>query len=115
VAAVIGSIFILTGAGMLIDNGSLVQVVINVVCGLLFIRAAVLSAALYRHPAWRLAVEPPNSPRAQLPANELVGNPVPERSSPSSPSPTAALDIPSGAAEPPPEGYLASFAKKRET
>jgi hypothetical protein len=107
VAGIIGIIFILTGTGMLIDGGSITQVIINAFCGVLFIRASLLSAAMYRNTSSRVlseaspTVTPPGisppSPPTPFPPEQPVNQSMQTESTP------------------PPEGYLASLARKRQS
>jgi hypothetical protein len=113
VAAAVGGLFILTGLGMLADNGAMMQVLINAFCGAMFIRAAAHSAAIYRHSSRQSMGEAPEA------------NPIPSHTPMESTAPRSHRSTPQGMLEdggaddvevpqePPPEGYLASLAKKR--
>jgi hypothetical protein len=105
IAGLIGVLFILTGTGMLIDGGDMLQVIINAFCGVLFIRAATHSADLYRKTGPLQRAETFVSPVAPV-----------EHPSTSAINPTlngnAASQDPDSVA--PPEGYLAALAKRRE-
>jgi len=143
VAIAVGGLLILTGVGMWIDGGRGPQPLINVVCGGLFVSSGWRNGqeyfALLRVRVTRALHDPASGPPVrQPPAGQEIGpsdslaarlrrrQSTPEPATPPGPSagPVEAQVSPEPPAkdcvwgtepppEPPPEGYLASFAKKK--
>ncbi len=117
---VIGVLFILTGLGMAIDGGRMDQTIINLVCGGLFISSGVRNWRDFRCFGAMSPLNPAKILDSQC--HQVDRNPqaFPEIRSPKSPSPAQekGRDEDRGAQEsttpitPPPEGFLASLAKK---
>lgn len=116
VALPIGALLILSGVGMLLGGGNMIQTVINGLCGAMFISSGLYTARLYTEArSNRDAMETesvflPRAREARLATSpkelnqryEFDAAPIGEEAGPSA-----------RAEEPPPEGYLAQFARKK--
>lgn len=107
VAVAIGALLVLTGLGMAVDGGAMVQTIINVVCGGMFISSGVRN--------WR-------DYRLLAAASASIHTPMPTAPSPSQGEGRGegqlhrkTIVLPRESGVPialPPEGFLASLAKK---
>jgi len=116
VSGIIGALLILTGIGMLVGGGGLTQPLINVLCGGMFVSAASHNARLYLHrhtertshqPALLVPDDRPQSSKSPPLDDNRAQNPAAIDAEGQQRRDAAAVE------EPPPEGYLASLAKKR--
>jgi len=119
VTVAIGGLLILTGLGMAVDGGAMVQTIINVVCGGMFTSSGVRNWRDYRlFSATRTPNDPATRtrdlgtfdrrPRASPDGHRPFPTPSPgedRREGRTRPEPTKPV-------APPPEGFLASLAKK---
>ena len=119
VTVAIGALLILTGLGMAVDGGAMVQTIINVVCGGMFISSGVRNWRDYRFFAATKTSNDPALPTRNLGDVDRRPHASPDvRRKP--PSPSAGEGRGEGRAPresttpiaPPPEGFLASLAKK---
>ena len=119
VTVAIGTLFIITGLGMAVDGGAMGQTIINVVCGGMFISTGVRN---WKDSRVISATRIPKNPA--LPTRDHGDFDRSPRASPvirrKPPSPSQGEDRNEGRAQresttpiaPPPEGFLASLAKK---
>ncbi len=109
ITVAIGALLILTGIGMVVDGGGMIQTAINVVCGGMFISSGVRNWRDYR-----LLCATPASPASTIPIPSSSSSWGESRSEGVSRReqivPRRETIEPSA---PPPEGFLASLAKKR--
>jgi hypothetical protein len=119
VTVAIGALLILTGLGMAVDGGAMVQTVINVVCGGMFSSSGVRNWRDYRSFIATKTSNHPAIPTRDLDDFDRPPHPSPDvRRKPPSPLPGEGRGEGRAPREsttpiaPPPEGFLASLAKK---
>lgn len=119
VTVAIGALLILTGLGMALDGGAMVQTIINVVCGGMFISSGVRNWRDYRLFSATKTSNDPAIPPRDLGDFKRCPHASPDvRRKPLSPSPGEGRGEGRAQREsttpiaPPPEGFLASLAKK---
>ncbi len=114
VTVAIGVLLILSGLGMAVDGGAMVQTIINVVCGGMFISSGVRNWRDYRLLATMSASIPTPIPTAPSPSQrEGGGEGKLHRKTIVLQREKIGLPRESGVPiAPPPEGFLASLAKK---
>jgi hypothetical protein len=120
VSGLVGVLLIVTGLGMAIDGGGLVQPIINFVCGYMFFSSGVRNGrAYFRLTERRGEHDARNEPAKSIQATErsdrvpVVGHPQvirEENKVPEKAIENTADD--SATSPPPPGGFLASFANK---
>ncbi len=106
VSGVVGAVLILTGVGMVADDGDLLQTIVNVGCGALFLSAAKHHGREYlsiRAATQETPVANVTDPRS------LQGPPAPVAVAPPAPS---YIDNTHDEETAPPEGFLAALAEK---
>ncbi len=107
VSVAIGALIVLSGLGMAVDGGPMIQTIINFVCGSMFISSGVRNWRDYRLLAVTSASIPTPLPTAPSPSqgeSRGEGHLHPK---------TIELPRQSGVSNaPPPQGFLASLAKK---
>ncbi len=115
VTVAIGALLILTGLGMAVDGGAMVQTIINVVCGGMFISSGVRNWKDYR---WFSSAKTSND--HSMSTRDYGDFDRRPRASPEDRRKPPPSTVGEGRAQresttpvvPPPEGYLASLAKK---
>jgi len=101
ITVLIGVLLILTGLAMAVDGGDMIQTIINVVCGGMFISSGVRNWRDYRFLGATLA-----STRTKIPAPPF---PLPKEGRGEGQRQRESMTP----VVPPPEGFLASLAKKK--
>ena len=118
VAVLIGALLILTGLAMAIDGGDMLQTIINVVCGGMFISSGLHNWKDYRCPSPRTTsrattFRTPGLPDLNHPAQTApTVRPKPHSSSQGERRDEGREHREAATPPPPPEGFLAALAKK---
>ena len=129
ITVLIGGLLILTGLAMAVDGGAMVQTIINIVCGGMFISSGFRNWRDYRFFSATTTSSPTTIPSPQARHLDRTPRALPDvRRKPPSPSQGSDEPTEKGGSEgkresrgqrestapiaPPPEGFLASLAKK---
>lgn len=119
VTVLIGVLLILTGLAMAVDGGAMIQTIINLVCGGMFISSGARNWRDYQFYAAPRASDVPSSRTTDSTGLEAHLHALPEVRRKAPPSSQRDHQVerkeqrqPITPVEPPPEGFLASLAKK---